>query len=492
MSILQSPVVRLGSGTVRGRRLDGHLSFRGIPYAAPPVGDLRWRPPAPVEPWAGVRDALEPGNPAPQLAQSFGEVTSLDEDCLTLDVTAPDAPGEGRPVLIWLHGGGGTNGSAAVYGARRLAVTGDLVVVAPNFRLGIMSCFGYPGLADGGTFGIQDQQAVLRWVRREIAHFGGDPDNVTLMGESYGALQIAAHLAAPGSAGLFRHAILQSAFSVLGTTPAHTFIPGLPELPPRWAAENELEAIGVAVAAERGWVTGDGDPLAQLRQVPVKDLLEVSGAFIRPAFGGAVLPESPADALPAGRFHQVPLMLGTTLDEARFFVGLFADLVGNPVTADSYPRLLAEAFGDAADEVAARYPLEDYGTPSFAWARISTDRAWARPAWELGQALAAHTGTWFYEFADEDAPPLFPGFPSGAQHSSALVYQFDFEGGPELPAPQRELADRMTRYWAAFAANGDPGWSSVDSGYVRSLTPKGVSGTDYVSGHHLDFWAGKP
>ncbi|MFI9451407.1 carboxylesterase/lipase family protein [Amycolatopsis sp. NPDC052450] len=486
MDIWQNSKVRLTNGTVRGRRLDGHVSFRGIPYAAPPVGDLRWRPPAPVEPWTGVRDAFEPGNPAPQPAASFDGTTSLDEDCLTVNVTTPGTPGEGRPVLVWLHGGGGTNGNAADYDARRLAVTGDLVVVAPNFRLGVLSCFGYPGLDGGGTFGLQDQQAVLRWVRREIAGFGGDPGNVTLMGESYGATMVAAHLTAPGSAGLFHRAIVQSVFSVLGTTPAHTFMPGLPELPPRWAPEAELAAIGAAVAAERGWVTGDADALAQLRQVPVKDLLEVSDAFIRPAFGGATLPESPAAALAAGRFHRVPVLLGTTLDEARFFV----TLAGNPVTAESYPRLLAEAFGGYADDVADRYPLRDYETPSLAWARISTDRAWARPSWELAKALAAHTGTWFCEFADENAPSLVPGFPAGAQHSSALVYQFDFEGRPGLPAPQRELADRMTRHWAAFARDGDPGWPGFE--HVERLAPGERGGTDYAATHRLGFWAGKP
>ncbi|MDP9869781.1 MULTISPECIES: carboxylesterase family protein [Streptosporangium] len=206
--------VRLSGGAIRGRRLDGHLSFRGIPYAEAPVGERRWRPPVPVAPWPGVRDATVPGNPAPQSAQSFADVTSVDEDCLTLDVTVPEAPGTGRPVMVWLHGGGGTNGTAAVYDPRRIAVAGDVVVVAPNFRLGVFGCFGYPGLADGGTFGLRDQQAALRWVQREIARFGGDPANVTLVGESYGALTIAAHLVSPASAGLFHRAILQSGFAI--------------------------------------------------------------------------------------------------------------------------------------------------------------------------------------------------------------------------------------------------------------------------------------
>ncbi|MEV0703656.1 carboxylesterase family protein [Saccharopolyspora sp. NPDC050389] len=495
--------VRLSSGTIRGRRLDEHLSFQGIPYAAAPVGERRWRPPAPVEPWPGVRDTTAPGNPAPQLAQSFADVTSVDEDCLTLDVTAPAAPATGRPVLVWLHGGGGTNGTAATYDPRRLAITGDVVVVAPNFRLGVFGCFGHPGLSDGGTFGLQDQQAALRWVQREIARFGGDPANVTLMGESHGALTVAAHLTSPTSAGLFHRAILQSGFGVLGSTPAHTFIPGVPALPPMWTPAAELDRLGAATAAEHGWVTPGSDPesaLEQLRRVPAAELLQVSGNFIRPAFGGTTLPESPAEALLAGRFHRMPLLMGTTRDEARFFVGLFADLAGNPVTAESYPRLLAEAFGDAADEVAARYALDRFGTPSLAWAQICTDRAWARPAWELGRALAAHTGTWFYEFADRDAPSIvpLPGFPAGAQHSSELAYQFDLPGESPLSAAQRDLGDRMNRYWTAFATSGDPAcadlptWPDAGTGHVQSLAPERIGGTDYAAEHALDFWARMP
>src|SRR5690625_1048726 len=241
--------VQLTAGTVRGLRLDGHLSFRGIPYAASPVGRLRWCPPAPVEPWSGVRDATESGSPAPQLPEAFSDASFLDEDCLTLDVTVPEGRGTGLPVMVWLHGGGGTNGTGADYGARRLAVTGGVVVVAANYRLGVLGCFAYPGLAGGGTFGMQDQQSVLRWVQGEIERFGGDAANVTLVGESYGAQTIATHLAAPGSAGLFHRAILQSAFAMTGSPP-HTLIPGVPEIPPRWAPTAELEGSGAAAAAE--------------------------------------------------------------------------------------------------------------------------------------------------------------------------------------------------------------------------------------------------
>lgn len=484
-------ILKLGAGAIRGEQLGGVLRFRGIPYAAPPVGERRWRPPTPAEPWSGVREATEPGHPAPQLAQSFAEVTALEEDCLTLDVTVPATERTGRPVLIWLHGGGGTNGSTAGYDARRLATAGDLIVVTPTFRLGVLACFGHPALPDGGTFGLQDQQAVLRWVREEIAHFGGDPGNVTLGGDSYGALMVAAHLVAPGSAGLFHRAVLQSSFTALGPTPAHTFFPGAPALPPRWSPLAELAQLGRDTATQHGWTTPGVDPdaaLAQLRQVPVADLLPASPAFIRPAFGGPVLPESPATALPAGRFHRVPVLLGTTRDEARFFVSLLAA----PLTAEDFPRLLTEAFGEAAPQIARRYPLSGFATPSLAWAQLSTDRAWARPTWELATALAAHTPTWCYEFADRDAPQLIPvpGFPTGAQHASDLPYHFDAPFAPELSPAQRALAERMNRHWAAFASTGDPGWPRFE--HVQRLAPGEIGGADYRAEHQLDFWAEMP
>lgn len=494
----QHITTELSQGSVRGLRFDDHLSFRGIPYAAPPVGERRWRPPAAPIGWEGVRDATEPGTSAPQSPESFADITSLDEDCLTLEVTVPATPGSGRPVLVWLHGGGGTNGSVAEFDARRLAVTGDIVVVKPNFRLGILACFGHPGLSDAGTFGIQDQQAALRWVRSEIGRLGGDPQNVTLVGESYGALTVAAHLASPASAGLFHRAVLQSAFAVMGPTPAHTFIPGVPELPERWIFEDDLAELGSTTAIERGWVKPGSDTesaLEQLRQVPVADLLPGSGDFIRPAFGGAVLPEAPGTALPAGRFHRVPVMLGTAREEARFFVTLFADLAGNPVTAQTYPQLLAGAFGEAAERVADRYPLDRFSTPSLAWAQISTDRAWARPAWVLGSAFAAVTHTWFYEFADPDAPPTVPGFPAGPVHASELPYQFDLPGGCPLSVAQHDLAESMNRYWAAFARNGDPArqdlpaWPDFGNGYVQSLSPQRIEGVNYAADHQLDLWA---
>ena len=204
-------VVRVESGLLRGVVSDTTVSFLGVPYAAPPVGSLRWAPPQPAPSWGGVRDATRPAGPA---AQEPGEVPggSTNEDCLHLNIVTPRTSGHGRarPVMVWLHGGGFSSGTANTYDPRRLVVEGDVIVVAVEFRLNIFGYFGYPGLEGSGTFGLQDQQAALRWVKRNINAFGGDPGNVTLFGESGGAIATCAQLTSPGSEGLFHKAILQS------------------------------------------------------------------------------------------------------------------------------------------------------------------------------------------------------------------------------------------------------------------------------------------
>ena len=208
-------LVQTASGAVRGALGDDHLLFAGIPYAAPPVGALRWRPPQPVQPWQGVRDASKYG---PRCVQDkahdpdFGR--SVSEDCLTLNVWTPKSrAADALPVMVWIHGGGFVNGSGDIYDARWLVARGGIIVVTLNYRLGALGFLAHPALAadgDVGNYGLADQQAALRWVHDNIAGFGGDPGKVTIAGESAGAMSVCDHLVAPGSAGLFRAAVIQS------------------------------------------------------------------------------------------------------------------------------------------------------------------------------------------------------------------------------------------------------------------------------------------
>lgn len=375
-----------------------------------------------------------------------------------------------------------------------------------NYRLGIFGTFGYPGLEGSGGFGLEDQQAALRWVQRNAAAFGGDAGTVMLFGESYGALATTAQLTSPSADGLFQRAAVQSDLT-LHDYPAGTIAPGSPALPSLWASTRELEELGASLAPELG--CPDPATLTCLRALPAAALLPLSQVFTRYGYGNAVLPEDPSAALRAGRFHDVPVLAGATRDEHRLYTAAFYDLAGAPVTEQSYAQLLAEAFGPAAADVATRYPLSDYPSPSLAWSAVVTDRLWATAIHEQFGLLSARVPTFAYEFADPDAPPVVefpPGFPPGAHHSSEVFYQFDAAGGGEFAgtagefsALQRALAGQLNSYWAAFARTGDPNaaaaappWPSFgEGGHVQSLAPgpDGIGPVDYPAEHHLDFWA---
>ncbi len=221
-------IVRTDSGPVRGIVADKYRLFQGIPYAASTAGEGRWRSPRPAGAWTQPRDATAPGSMCPQQPSSYADVASLEEDCLCLNVTTPRSADLQRPmpVMVWIHGDGAV-GAGSFFDARRLATLGDVVVVTINYRLSIFGAFGHPGLAGSGAFGLEDQQAALRWVARNAAEFGGDPGNVTVFGESYGGLSTSAHLVAPASAGRFHRAIIQSGFALMDL-PAGGIFPDLP------------------------------------------------------------------------------------------------------------------------------------------------------------------------------------------------------------------------------------------------------------------------
>jgi para-nitrobenzyl esterase len=246
-------IVDTDSGAVRGTLASDYRLFQGIPYAASTAGEHRWRAPAPVQAWTEPRDATKPGNICAQQPSVYADVASLEEDCLFLNVTTPQVTGADRlrPVVVWIHGDGAI-GAGSFFDARRLATIGDVIVVTINYRLGVFGVFGYAGLDGSGTFGLQDQRAALQWVLRNAAAFGGDPENVTLFGESYGGLATSAHLTSPESQGLFHRAIIQSGFALMDL-PAGALYPGVPAVEWfGWQSAAEVEAAGAGMAAQLG------------------------------------------------------------------------------------------------------------------------------------------------------------------------------------------------------------------------------------------------
>ena len=501
-----NPVVAVTGGAIRGGTEAGGYVFRGIPYAAAPTGSLRWRPPAPPTPWQGIRDATNFGAGCPQTASTFA-TPPFNEDCLFLNVyTASVDEGDGRPVIVWIHGGGWTQGDGRGFDGMKLARDG-VVVVTVNYRLGALGWLAHPAFAaspggPAGNYGQMDQQAALRWIQRNIARFGGDPENVTIAGQSAGALSVLAHLISPGSRGLFQRAIVESgsfALNQLSLAQAEAF------------GENFANVSGCA-----------DQSAACLRSLPVTTLLNnFPGAAIPGVVDGAVIPESFGTALAAGRFAQVPVINGITHDEQRVFVfGLQVTVTGGffvpiPVpwyqmTAQNYQSVISAVLGVSAARaaaIAAEYPVSSYVLPAVAFSTLDADASWACPALQMNQWLSKRVPTFAYEFDDDNAPgryvPNFPPPVAAATHLSELPYLFDLNDAPNqtpLSAAQQTLATSMRAAWASFASEGDPSeesnvrWPSFgaeNGAKVLSLVPaRPVVFSDFASRHHCAFWAG--
>lgn len=486
-------VVHTAVGALRGTLAPDHRLFAGVPYAAPPVGPLRWRPPTPAPAWPGERDATRFGPRClqdPASDPEFGRQT--DEDCLTLNIWTPPPSGEKRPVMVWIHGGAFVNGSAGIYDARRLAARGDIVVVTVNYRLGTLGFLAHPALGapgDVGNYGLADQQAALRWVRENIAEFGGDPQRVTVAGESAGGMSVCDHLVAPGSAGLFDAAIIQSA-----PCQAQAALPvaerrsldyaagvGCPD--PATAADC-LRALPADKLRKPVWFVGIGAD-------------ELTG----PVTGTTALPVDPVRAIADGQAARVPVLIGTNRDEFTLFVALRYLQQGDRYTPEQYPRLLADTFGPHADEVAARYPVDRYGGVPLAYAAAVTDGEFACVADRMAADLAGDRPVYAYEFNDRQAPAPEPlrtlPFPVGASHSLELRYLFDVGGAPPLSPAQQTLSEQMIDYWSSFvgggapSASGAPDWPEVGDGSVLSLQPDGNRvTTGFADEHQCGFWSG--
>ena len=492
----RSELVLTADGPVRGSAEPGFRVFRAIPYAAGPVGSLRWQPPVAPEPWTAVRDATRPGPRCIQdtrLDPDYGLATS--EDCLSLTVWTPDgaAPRAPRPVMVWIHGGGFLNGSSDLYDARRLTNRGDIVVVTVNYRLGALGFLAHPALAVRGSgdavgnYGLADQQAALRWVRDNIAQFGGDPGRVTIAGESAGAISVCDHLVAPESRGLFRAAIMQSG-------PCHA-----------QADLTTAERVSMAYAAGLGCpdAATAGSCLAALPA----ERLQGGPAYVRfggnllsgPVTGTARLPFSPAAAAARGETAPVPVLVGTTADEFTLFVAL-SYLRDRGL--DPYPQLLADTFGSDAAAVAVQYPPDRFGgNAALAYATAVTDGIFACPVDAVAHALARRAPVYAYEFNDRFAPAPDPvraaPLPIGAAHGLELRYLFDMGGTPPLDRAQQQLSGEMIDYWARFVTTGSPDvpgapeWPPLRAGESERMslqTGRPELASDFTARHRCDFW----
>jgi para-nitrobenzyl esterase len=487
-------VVLTRFGAVRGEVSGGVREFLGIPYAAPPTGNLRWHAPEPPAPWRGVRPATAFAPHCPQSASAFGEA-STSENCLFVNVFAPAGARPGAsPVLVWIHGGALVTGESDDYDPTALVRDG-ITVVTINYRLGALGFLADASLAtpagDAGNYGLMDQQAALRWVAGSIAGFGGNPRNVTIAGESAGGVSVLAQLASPGARGLFQRAIVES-----GT---HN------------VTENTLaaaETAGAALAAKVGCpaALSAAATAACLRAVPVAALLAAQGTAI-PDIDGLVLRQQIAASLSSGQFSRVPVVMGTNRDEWRLFVGA-GQLQGVPaVTPANYQAEIAGTLAvpaTVAAQIAAEYPLSDFASPALALGAVGTDAIFACPSLGVESALSRFTPTFAYEFNDESAPERFipsVGFPYGAAHASELQYLFGLTTAPipgALTAAQQVLAGQMQRYWARQAAFGapealgQPAWPLFTGAGQRMLSltePRPAVATGFAAEHQCAFWS---
>jgi para-nitrobenzyl esterase len=495
-------IVRTEAGSVRGVQRDGYREFQGVRYAAPPVGALRFRPPQPAAPWRGIADATRPGAQCAQLnfppdtnAETYGE------DCLYVNVSTPSGGAAGDwplPVLVWFHGGGWVYGRGDQFPGGPMAVQGEVVVVTVNFRLGPLGFLAQHDLSQqngpvgSGSAALLDQQAALRWVQQNIARFGGDPRNVTISGESSGASAACLQMTSPSAKGLFSRAIVESYACPYRYTPLA-------------AAEKQGDAVAAAAgcpdpATRAACLRTPGDGF-------VKRLLQAwsaAGLGLFPV-GGSALPVQPAEAIASGKFNRVPILVGNNRDEMSMFTPM-----GPPprspdgFTSAQYEATLTQRYGALAKQVLAMYPVKSYSSPLRALAAVDSDATSPQAnCVNLGaydSIAKAGAPVFAYQFRDRTATPFIdlPGYDEGAEHAVALPYLWPGLGGVKLTGPQEELSRTMLRYWANFAAHGDPNGEDLPAWHrfhgaadVQGLDLTQAGGArpfDLAAESHCSFW----
>lgn len=489
-------VVMTTYGPVRGAASARGQAFLGIPFAAPPTGQLRFAPPTAPAPWRAVRDATHIGAACPQLIITGPE----SEDCLNLNVYAP--PGTRAdshlPVMVWLHGGALELGSNAQYDPSTLAARQQVIVVAPNYRIGVFGFFAHPSLrgAGEGNYGLLDQQAALRWIIANVAAFGGDPQRITLFGESAGATSVCTHMAAAGSQGLFQGAIMQS----------YTCI-----FPDAVTPRAEAEQAGLQLARKLGCA----DPATAVLCLRALSARKLGRAKSQrrgnggangwsPMTGGDVLPRPPREVFASGAGAPIPVLIGSNHDEGRLFSNALAFLFQM-----SCRRGYEKSVRNALPEGDVRAALNEYaevarGSYARAFSAILTDSHFACPVLSMHRLLSRRGPMYAYEFDDPQAPSTVPRAlcspPLGSYHTSELAYVFQRPWALQNPrrfsARQWSLARRIQDHWGSFARTGrpdggaPPSWPVFDGQAVHRLSPEDKSGPadDFAARHHCAFW----
>lgn len=475
------PVVTIDSGMLVGAHFGAapaEVMFLGIPYAAPPIGGLRWKPPAPVEKWQGVRKADAYGAACPQETEPTwnGVVTEMqtfepyysyhdDEDCLYLNVWTTNMPREGMsagklPVMFWIHGGGNVHGSSQIVPMGPALARKGVIVVSTNYRLGALGFLAHPALTAesphhaSGNYGILDQIAALEWVRRNIEKFGGDPANVTIFGQSAGGADVCYVMASPLARGLFQRAILQSC------TCSDYISPELKTSLHYFEGVGTSEEMGLRLMRDLGVADGP-DALAKLRAKSAKELIDVSEHDLAVNFmaggtvDGWVLTEQPAIALTQGRLAKVPVIVGSTADEAT--VSVEEDLRAEP-TLPNYQAYMRSEFQDDAGEFLHMYPAATDADVHDAFVHFDTDYGFGFPvhrfAWNVARSGQK---TWFYYFTYAARSERYAKL--GAFHGIENRFLTGWFRPSLWGAPTEEdkkLADIMMGYWTKFAKTGDP------------------------------------
>ncbi|MFZ0091099.1 MAG: carboxylesterase family protein [Solirubrobacteraceae bacterium] len=493
-----APVVSTRDGRLRGVVRGAVRMFLGVPYAAPPIGQLRFRAPRPPARWTGVRSAVRFGRACVQFEPIHG-VGTQSENCLYLNIWEPKNARSGSrlPVLLWYHGGGLAFGSGAQYRGEALARMTHSVVVTINYRLGALGYLALPQLGaesprlGPGNYGLLDQIQALKWIRTNIGSFGGDARRVTIAGESAGGLSVCAVLASPLARGLFARAIIES-FPCQSTELAGSRA-GVEQTSDRFAAAAGCADSQVVAACLRR-----ATPAALVRAavtVPVAEVTEGTG----------VLPRAPGLAIGSGRWNRVPVLLGTNQHEGKLFsIPPFAPPgITTQLTAAQFKIVIPIAFGAKAPQIEAAYPVSAYQTPWYAFAELFGDGEFSCPTASTADVLSRAVPTWRYEFDDPHSPGskgLTPhGIDMANSHTAELDYIWDYTAASHpLSAIQRKLSRQMIRYWGAFVRTGDPSvpgqavWPAYRAAThkVLSLRPTGshVIGS-FAQEHHCAVWS---